>query len=190
MKNLKGKVEKKSKLDVPHRIYDIQQNVQKGNPQEVAEKTLKKIAGDLKIDPDLSQLKFHEVKESLLGKHVLFQQQQDGKAISGAWVRVDIDNKGKVYHIQNDLVPAPVIEEAKKLKAKKSKNAPKQITETEAKKIALADAKKGNPKAVSKVTDTELSWYQPDGVPTLAWKVVVVIEKPVAQWKYYIDALT
>ena len=188
MKNLKAKVEKKQKLDVPHRIYDIEQKAIKAEPREIAEKTLKKIAGDLKINEDLSQLKFHEVKESMLGKHVLFQQQQDGKAISGAWVRVDIDDKGKVFHIQNDLVPATVIEEAKKLKAKKSKAAPAQVTEAEAKKIAIADAKKGQAKPA--VTDTELSWFQPNGVPTLAWKVVVVVKKPVAQWKYYIDALT
>ena len=60
MKNLKAKVEMKKKGGVPHRIYDVESKVQKGNPQAVAETMLKKIAKDLKINPDLSQLKFPE----------------------------------------------------------------------------------------------------------------------------------
>jgi hypothetical protein len=92
MKNLKAKTDKRPGLGVPGRIYDIESKKQKTTPKSIAEKVLKKIAPELKIDADLSQLKFDEVKESILGKHVLFQQQQEGKAISGAWVRVDIDN--------------------------------------------------------------------------------------------------
>ncbi len=188
MKNLKAKVEKKPKLGVPHRIYDVESKTEKGAPKTIAQNVLKKIAPELKINPDLSQLKFYETKESILGKHVLFQQQQEGNPISGAWIRVDIDDKGKVYNIQNDLVPEPVLQKAKKLKAKKSKAAPKKISVDEAKKIALDDVTPG--KTVAQVTETELTWYQHDNVPTLAWKVIVVIKKPVAQWKYYIDALT
>ena len=39
-------------------------------------------AAALKIDPDLSQLKMDQVKDSILGKHVLFQQYEDGKPIT------------------------------------------------------------------------------------------------------------
>jgi Zn-dependent metalloprotease len=189
MKNLKAKVERKSKGGVPHRIYDVESKTKKGAPRNVAQDVLKKIAPDLKINPDLSQLKFHEIKESILGKHVLFQQQQEGKPISGAWVRVDIDKEGKVYNIQNDLVPETVIQKAGRMKAKKSKAAPKQLTVDEAKKIALA-ASKVTGKVDAEVTDTELTWYSSNGIPTLSWKVVVSIKKPVAEWKFYIDALT
>jgi Zn-dependent metalloprotease len=189
MKNLKAKTDKKPGLGVPGRIYDIESKKQKAEPKSIAENILKKIAPELKINPDLSQLKFDEVKDTILGKHVLFQQQEQGKPISGAWVRVDIDNDGKVYNIQNDLVPRPVLQKAAKAKAAKSKAAPGQITVEEAKKIALAAAKvKGNIKG--KVTDTELTWYSIDGIPVLSWKVVVLVEKPIAQWKFYIDVLT
>lgn len=189
MKNLKAKVERKAKGGVPHRIYDVESKIKKGTPRSVAQNILKKIAPDLKITPDLSQLKFYEVKESILGKHVLFQQQQEGKAISGAWVRVDIDNDGNVYNIQNDLIPAPVLQKAAKLKAKKSKAAPEQLTEDEAKKIALKTAGvKGKVQGI--VTETELTWYTIEGVPVLSWKVIVAVEKPVAEWKFYIDVLT
>lgn len=185
MKNLKAKTDKRPGLGVPGRIYDIESKKEKTQPKSIAEKVLKKIATDLKINPDLSQLKFEEVKETILGKHVLYQQQEEGKPISGAWVRVDIDNEGKVYNIQNDLVPFPVLQKGAIAKAKKSKAAPKQIDVEEAKKIALAAARaKGN------VTDTELTWYTDKGIPVLSWKVVVSVEKPVAEWKFYIDALT
>jgi Zn-dependent metalloprotease len=189
MKNLKAKTETRAGLGVPGRIYDIELKQQKAKPKDIAETVLKKIAGDLKIKTDLSQLKFDQVKESILGKHVLFQQQHEGKAISGAWVRVDIDNNGKVYNIQNDLVPEPVLEKAAKLKAKKSKTAPKQIDVDEAKKIALA-ASKVSGKIEGNVTETELTWYSNNGMPTLSWKVVVTVKKPLAEWKFYIDALT
>lgn len=189
MKKIKAKADKRPGLGVPGRIYEIESKKQKTKPQDIAENILRKIAPELKIKPDLSQLKFDEVKETILGRHVLFQQQQDGRPISGAWVRVDIDNDGKVYNIQNDLVPAPILQKAEKANAKKTKAAPNQIDIEEAKKIGLAAAKvKG--KIAGKVTDTELTWYSKDGVPTLSWKVVVSIERPVAEWKFYIDAVT
>src|SRR5687768_11534409 len=189
MKNLKAKTDARKGLGVPGRIYDIESKKQKISPKKIAEGVLKKIAPELKIDADLSQLKFDEVKDSILGKHVLYQQQEQGKPISGAWIRVDIDKEGKVYNIQNDLVPFSVLDKAQKAKDKKSKAAPRQINVEEAKKIALKAAKvKGNMEA--EITDTELTWYSKDGIPTLSWKVVVSVTHPVAQWKFYIDALT
>ncbi len=61
MKHLKAKVEKHPQRNIPRRIYDIQSKASKAKPQELAETTLKKIAGDLKINPDLSQLKFDQL---------------------------------------------------------------------------------------------------------------------------------
>jgi Zn-dependent metalloprotease len=189
MKNLKAKVEKHSERKVPQRIYDIELKPQKGKARNIAENVLKKIAAEIKIKPDLSQLKFDKVNESLLGKHVLFQQQFDGKSISGAWIRVDIDNEGKVYNIQNDLVPEPVMKKAEKLKNVKSKVSTAQLSEQQAMKIALKDAGQ-NEKAFKNISDKELAFYQHEGVPTLAWKIVVSVKKPEAAWKYYLDAGT
>jgi Zn-dependent metalloprotease len=185
---MKAKVEMKKKGGVPHRIYDVESKAKQAPPQEIAEKALQKIAKDLKIDPDLSQLKFHEVKDSMLGKHVLYQQQQDGQPISGAWVRVDIDDEGKIYNIQNDLVPAPVIDKAEKMKAKKAKNANQQLSLGEASDIALKALKVKN-KADASIVDSEFTWYTHEGIPVLSWKIVVSGKK-VGEWKFYIDALT
>ena len=55
----------------------------------------------------------------MLGSHVLYQQYHQGKPISGAWVRIDIDKDGKVYNIQNDLVPTPVMERTRKSEEKR-----------------------------------------------------------------------
>ena len=190
MKNLKAKVEKNTERGVPKRVYDIESTNKKGDPQAIAEATIKKIAPDLKINPDLSQLKFDQVKESILGKHVLFQQYHGDKSISGAWIRVDIDNNGKVYNIQNDLIPDNFIQKTEAVQSKKSSSAAaEQISVTAAKKIALK-ASKVNESAMKNVLVTELAYYPQDNVPTLAWKVVTKIEKPAAEWKFYIDAVS
>ena len=185
---MKAKIEMKKKGGVPHRLYDVETKAQKAEPQVIAEKALQKIAKDLKINPDLSQLKFHEVKDSMLGKHVLYQQHQDGQPISGAWVRVDIDDEGKIYNIQNDLIPAPTLEKAEKLKAKKSKKSDAQLSLNEASAIALK-ALKVTSKADASVIDSEFTWYKHEDVPVQTWKIVVSGKK-VGEWKFYIDVLT
>ncbi|HZV69830.1 MAG TPA: M36 family metallopeptidase [Saprospiraceae bacterium] len=189
MKNLKAKTEKRPGLGVPGRIYDIETRKQKGEPKKIADNLLKRIAPDLKIHSDLSQLKFDEVKETLLGTHVLYQQQEEGKPISGAWIRIDIDSEGKVYNIQNDLIPLPQIEKASKAKEKKGKVNDKQLTLAEATIIAEKAMKVSNNPTKS-ITDSELTWYTIDQIPILAWKIVISIQKPIAEWKFYVDAYT
>ena len=103
MKSLKAKTDTHAQYKVPRRIYDIESRASKKKPREAAESVLKKIAGEIQIESDLSQLKYEKVRKSILGTHVLFQQYHNKKPISGAWVRVDIDKNGRVYGIQNDL---------------------------------------------------------------------------------------
>ena len=98
---------------MPRRFYEIDEPASKGDPREVAEAFLKKAADDLQINPDLSGLRFDQVKESVLGSHALFQQQHGGRPVTGAWVRVDIDPAGKVYNVQSDLIPESVLSKAK-----------------------------------------------------------------------------
>ena len=60
---------------------------------------LKKVAPDRKISTDLSQLKFDKVKKSILGSHVLYQQQHKGNEYPVRMARVDIDKEGRVISI-------------------------------------------------------------------------------------------
>ena len=193
-KGLKGKVEKHGHYKTPCRIYDIESKPSKKEPQEIAEAALKKTADSFKIKPDLSQLKFDKVKENILGNQVLYQQYYEGKPISGAWVRVDIDNEGRVFNIQSDLVPEPVIEKTRKAEAKLSaKTGPQQLSADEAKQRALEAAAPPDG-ALAEVLLCELVYYPHNGVPTLAWKAVVKVgaskaagSRP-AEWKLYLDA--
>lgn len=194
MKNIKAKVEKNLDRNVPRRIYDIQSKVSKEKPEKIAESTLKKIASELKIRTDLSQLKFDQVKESILGNHVLYQQQFQGKPISGAWVRVDIDKEGKVYNILNDLVPEPVLKKSETLQAKKnaspSSDSPMpQLTADEVKKLAV-EAVQPSQATLDDVLETELVFFPENSIPVLAWKVIVKAKTPAAEWKIYFDAIT
>lgn len=194
IRGLKAKAESYDQYKVPHRIYDIETPASNKSPERIAEATLKKIAPDIKIKPDLSQLKFDKVKESILGNHVLYQQYHAGKPISGAWIRVDIDKDGRVYNIHNDLVPEPAME--KTMKKEKGQGA-KQLSAEDAKKRALEAA--ASPTGGSaEVLYNELCYYKYNGVPTLSWKVIVKTKpsrtagkkgRP-AEWKMYIDANT
>jgi Zn-dependent metalloprotease len=196
MKSLRAQVEMHKKYKTPHRIFDIESKPSKKSPEKIAEATLKKIAGDLKIKPDLSQLKFDKVKESILGRHVLYQQHYAGKPISGAWIRVDIDKDGRVFNIYSDLVPEPVMAKTRKLDAKRSaQTRTRQLSESEAEARAI-EASGAAPNDSVKVLSKELVYYPRNGVPILTWKIIVKTtptksraRRP-AEWKMYIDAET
>lgn len=182
-RSVKAKTEVDPQTKVPRRIYDINEPESEGQPREIAEQFLARIAGDLKIKPDLSELRFDEVRPSILGNHVLFQQQHDGLPISGAWVRVDVDPKGKVYNVQNDLVPEPAVKKS----AQSGAMAPPVISEEQAKTRALA-ATGSTSAGPHTVYSSEEVAYPVDGVPRRAWKVVVVGQAVPGEWKVYIDA--
>lgn len=190
IQGLNAKVEKHRQYNVPGRIYDIESHSSKEDPQLIAESMLKKIAPHLKIKPDLSDLKFDKVKKSLLGSHVLYQQHHNGKPISGAWVRVDIDKDGRVYNIHNDLVPEPIIEKSKKKeeRIKQIAAATKELSSDDAKGKAV-EASGAASDSTNEVLENELVYYPHNGVPTLAWKVIVRTSKPIAEWRIYLDAL-
>ena len=193
---LKAKVEPNPKYGTPRVIYDIETSASKQSPQKIAESILKRIARNLKIKPDLSQLKFDKVKETILGSHVLYQQHHEGKPISGAWIRVDIDRNGRVYNILSELVPEPVMKETRKTEAALEAVVSRQLTAREARERALEAASAGT--AAAEVVDSELCYYQGDGAPVLSWKVTVKTRqrksrgRPArpAEWRMYLDART
>ncbi|TFF37264.1 M36 family metallopeptidase [Mucilaginibacter psychrotolerans] len=192
MKTLKAKIEKQVINDVPHRIYDIEVEASEKAPKNIAEDMLRQIAPDLEISPDLSQLKFDQVKDTILGSHVLYQQQFQGKPISGAWIRVDIDPKGKVYNILNDLVPEPVLKKTERMRANKTvsqQTAEAQLTADDVRALALKAVEPSSATA-EQILSTELVYFPKDGIPVLAWKVIIDVNNPKAEWKIYFDAVT
>lgn len=180
---VKAKVELDPTYKVPRRYYDVHEPASKGDPREAAEAFLKKAAGDLQINRDLSNLRFDQVKESVLGNHVLFQQQHGGRPVTGAWVRVDLDPAGKVYNVQSDLIPQSVLGKAQAA----ATPAGPGIAEEEAIAKALA-ATGSTSETPHTIHGTEQVAYPVDGQPTPAWKVVVIGDRPLGEWKVYVDA--
>jgi Zn-dependent metalloprotease len=182
-KAVKAKIELNPKYKVPRRFYEINEEASTGNPRQIAEDFLHRVASDLQISPDLSTLRFDQVKDSLLGEHVLFQQQYNGRPITGAWVRVDIDPSKKVFNMQSDLIPEKVLAKAK---VSATTRVP-TVTAEQAKATALA-ATGSTTTAPHTVHSTEEVTYPVDGMPVPAWKVVVVATTPPGEWKVYVDA--
>ena len=101
LKGIKAKIEYDSNKN-PKRIYEIETKESNEEPKSIADQFLGQISQELNIDKN--DMKFDKVKESVLGKHVLYQQYINDKPISGAWLRIDIDKNGKVYNVDNSSV--------------------------------------------------------------------------------------
>jgi hypothetical protein len=199
MANLKGiqaKAEIHPQYKTPQRIFDIDSAPSKDEPEAIARRVLKAIAEELQIDSDLSQLVFDQVKKSILGSHVLFQQYHNGKAITGAWVRVDLDPQGKVYNIQNDLVPLVALKKSDETLNKALANfkngdgkavAPISVEEAKARAYEATGGDIGSRESVGE----ESVYFPQAGVPQLAWKILVKsIGEQYGEWKVYVDSVT
>jgi Zn-dependent metalloprotease len=186
IKALKAKVQEHPVYGTPQRIYDIHARPSAAEPREIVEDMLKKLAKDLEIKPDLSQIRFDKVNKTVLGSHVLFQQHHRGLQISGAWVKVDIDREGRVVSILNDLVPEKLLLEAEH-KESKSSTVRTQMTTDEAERSAIAEINPDSNSANS-LAESELVYYPYRGVPTRAWKLVIKTTSPLGEWKVYVDA--
>lgn len=192
LKSLNAKADLHQIYKTPCRIFDIECPASKKSPRKIAESILRKVAKDMDIAANLSQLRFEKAKETILGTQVLFQQYHDGKAISGAWVRVDIDKKGKVYNIQSDIVPNKFLERGAKASAAKRKAAAAaetaEITEAAAVKSAIAAA---GAESSCECLSAESVFYPHEGIPTAAWKFILKNKKgPAGEWRVYVDAIT
>jgi hypothetical protein len=181
-KSVKANVDLDPNTKLPTRFFDVQEKISQGSAKDKAEEFLKKAAGDLRIRPDLSQLKFDQMKDSILGKHVLFQQYEAGKPITGAWARVDINDEGAVYNVETSLVPDRDL-------AKIAKIAAAAPTLTKDAAVQKAIEATGPVDRGYRVEDTEEVMYPVGGVPRPAWKVVIVREQPRGDWKVYVDAV-
>jgi Zn-dependent metalloprotease len=190
----RGKVEYSRSRKVARRLFDVETPASKDSPRKIAERWLKVFATQLGIAKDLSGLKFERVKDSIFGKHALFQQHVGPTPISGAWVRVDIDADGRVFNLQNDLVPLAVLTKrglgAVTMRGRLPGDEGKPIPQAKAEEIALAAillAKGGRKKIIGV---PELLYRPTDGDPRLSWKIVVRSTVPTREWRMFIDAFS
>lgn len=142
-------------------------------PRKIADALVKTLAPSLHVHP--KSLRFDKINHTILGNHVLYQQERDGLPVSGAWLRVDIAPDGSVYNVLNDLVPDADITKASA-----------RISAEEADSRALDAVDDVETKHV---TQRELVHYLDDGRPYLCWKLIVRTTKPRGLWKFYLSAI-
>lgn len=190
LRGAKAKFAAHPQYDVPRHIYDIDSRSSRRSARTIVDGFIKKIAKDLKIKRNLSQLKFDKVKKTIFGSQVLWQQYYEGSPISGAWIKVDVSKDGKVFNVVNELVPVKAIAAARKKTARKASLL--SDDDAKAKALELARETKG---ATAKILGSELVYFPYDGIPTAAWKDLVQITSPRStkdksqEWKLYLDAL-
>ncbi|HET7872294.1 MAG TPA: M36 family metallopeptidase, partial [Terriglobales bacterium] len=153
----------------------------KGTPRAAAESFLRGIAKQLRLRPDLRDLKFDKVVESPLGAHVFFQQYHDKKPITGAWVKVDLDPENRAYHFTNSAVPVDLLEKSAKLSGKPS------WTAAAAQKKAMAAVEATAQRLRGKVS-SELVNFPVGKTVEPAWKFLIPLGSPPHDWRIYISA--
>lgn len=159
------------------------------DPVTTAKRAITALARKIKIAPDLSGLRLEGARESVLGTHVTFQQLQDGLPVTGGWIRVDVDNAGNIFGIQNDLIPMRLVKDASKAQAKRQAASPGKYTVKEAIEAARKSlGKKAGPGAT--VVSDERVAFPVKGVPRNAIKLVLVSVKPRGEWKVYVDLVS
>lgn len=178
IKGLKAKVHRSERYGTVQRIYTIKERFAGDDPQQVAEQFLRRYARDLGISPDLQGLRPDEVKTSPLGKHVLFQQEIDRKPVSGAWIRVDIGPDGRVFNVQNDMVPDSAMPTVRKWRGDKG------IDRKRAEALALKAAEGRDKRLLA----MERVFWRVNGKPVPAWKAIVRSSAPAGQWRVYLHA--
>src|SRR4249920_894754 len=150
----------------PRKALAIKDTPRKGTPRAAAESFLRGIAKNLGLRSDLSDLKFDKVVESPLGAHVFFQQYHDKKPITGAWVKIDLDQENRAYHFTNSAVPVDLLKQSAKLAGKPT------WTEAAAQKRAM-EAVDATPKQVRGEVTSELVNFPVGKSVVLAWKFLI-----------------
>ncbi len=189
----RGRMEMSRSRRIARRVFDLVTPPSKDPPRKIAERMLTAIASELGLARDLADLRFEKVRDTLFGPQVLFQQHVGRTQVSGAWVRVDIDRSGRVFNIQNDVVPAAVIAARRRGAARASRLAgdePEPLSATEAVAAARACVETGKGGRKRLLGRPELLYRPTDGDPLLAWKVVVRTGPPTREWKIYVDAFS
>jgi Zn-dependent metalloprotease len=178
-------IERHKTYGTPHKISGIVSKARAGNPRRIAEAFVREIAGDLGIAPGAKDLRFDKVLDTPLGTHVFFQQLHQGKPVTGAWIKIDIDKQGRVYNATNSCVPGNLLAKAKAAKASLPKAKPMTQEAAVAKAIAAVDATTQRLRA--DVT-TEQVVFPVGKTVENAWKVVIPLANPPHDWRVYVSA--
>jgi len=177
-----AKIERHPTYGTPQKIYDIASKPRSGSPRKIAEGFLREIAKGLGIGANLKDIKFDKVLETPLGTHVFFQQQHQGKPVTGAWVKIDIDKNSRVYNVTNSCLPVDLLSKAKPPKAKAL------LTKEAALQKAMT-ALGANERRVRGAIAAESVVFPVRKTVRPAWKLVIPLRDPPHDWRIYVSAI-
>jgi hypothetical protein len=156
----------------------------KGDLEAAARRFIGSVAPDLGVDP--KDLVFDRAVSSPLGKHVFFQQRIGRDRVTGAWLKLDVDQEGRVYQLTNNTLPP---DSTKASFAKRMASAEKEISaqaaiERAADHIGIDTASlRAKPK-------TERVMLPIDDHAEPAWKVLLSSTKPLGDFRVYVSRAT
>lgn len=167
-----------AKRDFARAIYNLKTRKFSGTSEEIARQYLKENKDLLRMEKDLSDLKFLETKKSPAGSHVGFIQVYKGIPVFRSETVVSINPEGHVGMVFNghkpdiDVSATPTIGESRALDLARSA-------------IGVKLVHPGfEPKAELIIYEDSFDEYH------LAWKVIIVASEPEGTWMLLIEANT
>ena len=188
LRRAKGKVTRLSIHKTPAKLYDMETTPKAGTPRRVATAYLGRIARDLKIRVNPTDLRYDKTVPSVLGSHVLFQQYRHGQPVSGAWLKVDLDKDNRIYSVENSTVPSSLLDKLERPSGKV------KITAEAAIRLAVAHLTVAAPRArvleFRAPATAEFVFFPQRRSVAPAWKLIIPVAKPPHDWRVYVHAVT
>jgi hypothetical protein len=180
--NLQGNVVRwDKKKDLPRRIIGKIEVEQKRTPEETIRTFLAKNKAILKLKTGKKELKLIQNVESLIGRHLRFQQYINDIPVFGGIVVVHIDKYGKVRELKTDHELDSLAQLV---------TVAKMCTQADAEKIARTAIKepiKLRPKAKIQI---EKYYYPTEKAIILSWCITIPTLNPPHHWRVFVDAYT
>lgn len=158
----------------PKELWNLALPPQKGSPERAARAALVANAALLGLNPDLEGLTVRRVKQSAVGRHVIFEQKHLDVLIRRGYVTVHMNSRNAVYLIKNRAVPASLLPPAPTT----------TVSPAEARRIATRSAGGSG----AQVLRTERAWVPIKARLRLAYKVRVR-RAGAHEWLIYVDAV-
>lgn len=147
-----------------------------GGLRVAADRFVRESLSVLKLDPELTPLRYSAVVRTPFGDQVLYQQRFGNRRISKGWLRVDFDRDGVVGGYRHELVTAAA---ARRMKAAES------VTAQEAQTYAVTGLLGSMPNG-----DPVRRFLRHNGGLFACWKVPLAAARPRNRWEVYVDSAT
>ena len=163
----------------PKEVWGFRTRKRAGSPKAVAGEFLAANAGLLRLEPDLTGLRFQKRIDSLGAHHLIFQQVHAGRRVHRAYVTVHMDREGRVFLSKNRAMPAPMLP---------AKAGFKVAREDAIRRALRALPRRRGGAGRGTVQDTEAMWFPRGAGLAPAWRVRIARRKPAQEWLIYVNA--